>query len=210
LEILIVNDASPDNVTNKICRELEKEKKAHIIWHKENGGLSTARNSGYENMKGDICIPLDADDVIPQDAIAVIRKGFKEHPEADFIFGNFIWREIERGTERLVDCSVLSSPDGFLDPRKLANGHWILYGGSPCRKSLWKRIGGYLQEFSYDVQDVDFWKRALILGAKGYYINHTIYRWYRSKNGMNYNVPPERLTQERIQNIKFYEIFAIP
>ncbi len=207
-ETLIVNDASSDVSTNQICRELEQEKKAHIIWHKENCGLSAARNSGYEAIEGDICVPLDADDTLPQAAIAAIRNGFRKAPEADFIFGNYIRREPEKGIEKLIDCSVLCSRDGFLNPRYLATHNWILYGGSPCRKSLWRRIGGYLQEFSYDGQDVDFWMRALMSGAKGCYINHTIYEWNRSKTGMNYNVPKERWLQVYINNILFFDRFG--
>lgn len=174
-EILVVNDASLDGVTNEICRELEEKKKVRIIWHKKNSGLSAARNSGYEAMQGDICVPLDADDILPQTAIVAIRNGFRKTPEADFIFGNYIRREPEKGIEKIVDCGVLYSHNGFLNPRYLATHKWILYGGSPCRESLWRRIGGYLQEFSYDGQDVDFWMRALISGARGFYINHTIY-----------------------------------
>jgi len=74
---------------------LKQEKKARIIWYKKNGGLSAARNSGYEAMRGDICAPLDADDTLPQGAIAAIRKGFRENPEVDFVFGNYIRREQE-------------------------------------------------------------------------------------------------------------------
>ncbi len=207
-DILVVNDASPDAVTNEICRELETDKKARVIWHKENGGLSAARNSGYEAMEGDICVSLDADDILPQGAISTIRRGFKLNPKADFVFGNYIRREIEAGTERLIDCNAICSANRFLDARKLANGDWILYGGSPCRKSLWRRLGGYAQEFSYSAQDVDFWKRALISGARGYYVNDIIYEWNRSRKGMNCKVPRKIWVRESVKNILFYDMFA--
>ena len=105
-EILIVNDASMDDVTNKICHELERENKARIIWRKKNGGLSAVRNSSYEAMQGDICVSLAADDILPQGTIGAIRKGFIKTPEADFVFGNYILRKIKEGTEELIDTSV--------------------------------------------------------------------------------------------------------
>lgn len=45
LEIILVDDGSPDNCP-RICDEYaEKDKRIKVI-HKENGGLSDARNSG--------------------------------------------------------------------------------------------------------------------------------------------------------------------
>ncbi len=207
-ELIVVNDASPCEIINRICCQLEKNGKARVVWHNENKGLSAARNSGYKAMQGNICIPLDADDVLPQDAVLSVRKAFQNNPKADFVFGNYIRKEPESNYADIVDCSILASSKGFLDPERLIIHDWILYGGSPCRKRLWKRIGGYALEFSYDVQDVDFWKRALISGAKGYYLNKTIYEWRRSGDGMNASVPIAVLRRERKQNIKFYELFS--
>ena len=52
LEILLVDDGSEDN-SDKICDEYaEKDSRIRVI-HKENGGLSSARNIALEQMKGD-------------------------------------------------------------------------------------------------------------------------------------------------------------
>lgn len=107
----------------------------------------------------------------------------------------------------MVDCSILCSSEGLLNPRQLTR-KWIFYGGSLCRKSLWERLNGYTQEFSYDGQDVDFWMRALISGAKGTYINHAIYEWNRSKKGMNYNAPKEKWLDVYLKNIEFFDRFG--
>lgn len=61
LEILLVDDGSPDNCP-KICDEYErKDKRIHVI-HKVNGGLSDARNFGIKAATGDYIIFLDSDD----------------------------------------------------------------------------------------------------------------------------------------------------
>ena len=206
-ELLIVNDASPDEETNDICRKLESDGRARVIWRKTNGGLSASRNSGFENMKGDIYVALDADDELPRNAIESIRYGFDTAPESDFVFGNYIRREIEQGTEELVDCSGLSSTDGFLDPRTLVKC-WLLYGGSPCRKTMWQKVGGYDGEFSYGGQDVDFWKRAFLVGSKGRYVNNTIYCWNRSQAGLNATVPVKTWRRVEVKNIAFSKKFG--
>jgi len=207
-EVVIVNDAATDTTTNSICRELEGQKRTCVVWHQKQGGLSAARNSGYMAAENDICVWLDADDVLPPGAIAAIREGFKQSPESDFVFGNYIKRDIEEGTERVVDCSHLCSSDGFLDPRQMARKKGIFLGVSPCRKSAWERIGGYKERFSYDVQDVDFWMRMLLSGAKGIYVDHVIYEWNKSKSGMNAKTSIGRWAHLSETNIAFYETFS--
>ena len=47
IEIILVDDGSTDK-SGKICDEYEKEDERIRIIHKENGGLSSARNAGME------------------------------------------------------------------------------------------------------------------------------------------------------------------
>ena len=49
-ETVVVNDAATDQATNAVCRELESEGRARMIWRERNGGLSAARNTGYEEI----------------------------------------------------------------------------------------------------------------------------------------------------------------
>ena len=63
LEILLVDDGSPD-MCPKICDDWEKkDKRIHVI-HKKNGGLSDARNVGIEYSTGDYICFVDSDDYI--------------------------------------------------------------------------------------------------------------------------------------------------
>lgn len=61
LEIILVDDGSKDS-SGKICDEyLEKDSRIKVI-HKENGGLSSARNAGLDVAKGEYIAFLDSDD----------------------------------------------------------------------------------------------------------------------------------------------------
>ena len=63
IEVILVDDGSPDNC-GKICDEyLKKDKRIKVI-HKENGGLSSARNAGLEIATGDYIGFVDSDDWI--------------------------------------------------------------------------------------------------------------------------------------------------
>lgn len=60
-EIILVNDGSTDN-SGKICDEYVQKYSQIKVIHKENGGLSDARNFGIREAKGDYLIFLDSDD----------------------------------------------------------------------------------------------------------------------------------------------------
>lgn len=61
MEIILVNDGSPDNCP-QICNEYEKKYPFIKALHKENGGLSEARNEGLKAASGEYVIFMDSDD----------------------------------------------------------------------------------------------------------------------------------------------------
>lgn len=68
LEIILVNDGSPDNC-GKICdKYAEVDSRIRVI-HKANGGLSSARNAGLDVMIGQYVMFVDSDDYITPDCI---------------------------------------------------------------------------------------------------------------------------------------------
>ncbi len=66
LEILLVDDGSTDG-TGELCDELAKKDARIRVYHKENGGSSSARNLGIENAKGQYLGFVDSDDYISAD-----------------------------------------------------------------------------------------------------------------------------------------------
>lgn len=61
-EIILVDDGSPDNCPH-LCDEFAKRDSRIRVIHKENGGLSSARNAGIDIAKGDFIAFLDSDDL---------------------------------------------------------------------------------------------------------------------------------------------------
>lgn len=63
LEIILVDDGSPDNCP-QMCDEWAKKDCRIKVVHKKNGGLSSARNAGIDAMTGDYVLFIDSDDYI--------------------------------------------------------------------------------------------------------------------------------------------------
>lgn len=63
IEVLLIDDGSPDN-SGKICDEFAKKDSRVKVFHKENGGVSSARNLGLDNATGDYIGFVDPDDII--------------------------------------------------------------------------------------------------------------------------------------------------
>ncbi|MCM1286172.1 MAG: glycosyltransferase [Acetobacter sp.] len=71
LEIILVDDGSTDKSPIICDRFAEKDKRVKVI-HKENGGASSARNTGLDNASGDYIAFIDADDYIDLDMYEIM------------------------------------------------------------------------------------------------------------------------------------------
>ena len=67
LEIILVDDGSPDGC-GAMCDEYAKKDERIKVIHKENGGLSSARNAGLDIATGDYIAFVDSDDRLSSDA----------------------------------------------------------------------------------------------------------------------------------------------
>ncbi len=61
IEVIVVDDGSTDSSLQK-CREYERKDSRFKVFHKENGGLSSARNKGLEEATGEYICFVDSDD----------------------------------------------------------------------------------------------------------------------------------------------------
>lgn len=73
LEIILVDDGSTDN-SGVICDEYAKLDNRIIVIHKENGGISSARNRGLDVATGEWIAFVDSDDYIEEDMYEVLYK----------------------------------------------------------------------------------------------------------------------------------------
>lgn len=71
LEIILVDDGSPDNCPSMCDAWAKRDSRIRVI-HKENGGLSDARNAGMAAAKGSFIGFVDSDDIIPPEMYQVL------------------------------------------------------------------------------------------------------------------------------------------
>lgn len=77
LEIILVDDGSPDNCPAMCDAWAKRDSRIRVI-HKENGGLSDARNAGMAAAKGSFIGFVDSDDIIPPEMYQVLFSLLKQ------------------------------------------------------------------------------------------------------------------------------------
>lgn len=205
LEIVVVNDASTDRATIDVCQQLEHDSHIHVVWRTTNGGPSAAREDGFRAAKGDIFVPLDADDLLPPNAIALIDQAFTAAPEAGFVHGKYI-RQNTSDETLVVEPGDISLQRMLSSRRFSPSSQWTLLGTAPLRRSLWESIGGCDPTFGRaDLHDLEFWIRVLAAPTCHYiYIPEVVYIWRRCLGSNSRQVTP--LSWYRIAQ-KHFEVY---
>lgn len=90
-ELLLVNDGSTDQ-SLQLCRKFEaQDPRIHVI-DKENGGVSSARNTGIENAHGEWLSFLDGDDWLEDNCLETVLSAVDD--STDVVCWNY-WRNTE-------------------------------------------------------------------------------------------------------------------
>ena len=101
-EILLVDDGSPDRA-GEICDEYARKDSRVRVFHKENGGVSSARNMGLDNARGEWICFVDSDDWVDSTLLAHLLAFILKY-DTDAILYNFK-REISPN-EFVVDYTL--------------------------------------------------------------------------------------------------------
>lgn len=153
LEIIVVNDGSSDEWTEPFLNSLDDSRVTVI--HRENGGVSAARNTGIAAARGKYIFALDADDLIApvflEKAVAVL--------DADAEVG-------------LVSCQVrrfgVKEGPWPLPPVTTENMLYKKCIVSSCavfRKEDWAACGGFDIRLTIE-EDYDFWLSVIEQGRR--------------------------------------------
>lgn len=100
LEIILVDDGSSDR-SSELCDEwAEKDSRIHVI-HKQNGGLSDARNTGISCAKGEYIAFVDSDDWIEKD---MYQK---------------LWSELQQNNAQIAACKIVKVFEATSEEQKI-------------------------------------------------------------------------------------------
>ena len=79
-ELLIINDGSTDQ-TETVCTSFAQKYPQIRAFSKDNGGVSSARNVGLDNARGEYVLFVDADDAVREDYFSVLDDALADRPE---------------------------------------------------------------------------------------------------------------------------------
>ncbi len=86
-EIIVVDDCSPDRSAQIAEGAAETDKRIRIVHHKENQGLSAARNTGIEEAKGKYIWFMDPDDYVDSDVLGQVKASLEKNQAEVVMFG---------------------------------------------------------------------------------------------------------------------------
>ena len=159
LEILLVDDGSPDK-SGEMCDALALEDSRIRVIHKENGGLSSARNAGLDVATGEYVSFVDSDDWITHDMYQRLLGLMQQH-HAQIAAGGM---QADTGKHFNPEYPKKADPDVFsrLDAlREITKNQKIT--NSACDK-LWKKsifdtirfpVGEYFEDFKTSYKCID-------------------------------------------------------
>lgn len=112
IEIILVDDESPDNCPAMCDEYIEKDTRIKVI-HKKNGGLSDARNVGMDLATGDYIIFLDSDDYIEKTSCEMFLK-YAEN-DYDIIIGEAIVEGGRCNSQHISNSNIMNGKQYLLE-----------------------------------------------------------------------------------------------
>ncbi|MGL2964084.1 glycosyltransferase family 2 protein [Flavobacterium sp. RSB2_4_14] len=171
-ECIIVNDGSSDD-TEARAQEWCKKDDRFTYYFKENGGLSSARNYGIQNAIGTFILPLDADDMIAPNYIALALEKFNVQPDLKLVYCKAKKFGEVNGMWQLPDFS----------PSLLARRNMI-FCSAIYRKQDWECVNGYDENMIYGWEDWEFWVAILKDGGNVFCLDEVGFYYRTSKKSM--------------------------
>lgn len=126
-EVLLINDGSTDK-SGEICDEYTQKDPRFKVYHKQNGGVSSARNFALDKITGDWVYFCDADDLLYEKALEILIRNFDD--SVDCTMGGYI-RFNEQGDileeNKIYEDNYMSIEEilfDFYHPKyKMVNGY---------------------------------------------------------------------------------------
>ena len=175
IEVIIVNDGSPDN-TAAVAQQIIQTNPSRAIryFEKPNGGISDARNFAIERAQGRVIMNLDGDDIAES---TFVEKGIALMRAQGL---------------NLVSCyvSLFGAETGEWIPQNY-DQHGIRFNNcipslAMYDKELWRQIGGYKKAYVFN-EDWDFFLSGQRFDLKASHIPEKLFRYRVTEGGLANN-----------------------
>lgn len=111
-ELILIDDGSTDS-SGEICDEYASKDSKICVYHKENGGVSSARNLGLSKAEGKYIIFMDSDDLIAPNMLQALVTDLESN-DADIAMCE--WQAVsedflqDQSLTRMSECEVIPDP----------------------------------------------------------------------------------------------------
>jgi len=205
IEIILVDDGSPDNC-GKICDRYANEDKRIKVIHKKNGGLSDARNAGLEICTGEYISFIDSDDWVEKNYIEVLYNLIKLK-NSDIAICNYIeiFDEKIKSLTEIEEIYTYSNIDSLYQLMGKNGVNFTVAWGKLYKKTLFENIRfpvGKIHEDEYTTY------KLLYISKKVSYTTKKLYYYLKRKDsitGESFNIKNRLDAIEAIkERIKFF------
>lgn len=194
LEIILVDDGSPDS-SGKIAEDFKiKDSRIKVI-HKENGGLSDARNVGIDNATGKYIVFIDSDDYVEKEFVEELYKALDENI-------------------KIAQCGIKKVNDNFEILEEYGYKESVKKSGSEMLKDTYTHKN-YLENTVVwnKIYDINLFKNIRFPKGKIHEDEYTTYKLFYgqenikviNKNLYNYRQAPDSITGKKY-NLKRLDI----
>ena len=205
LEIILVDDGSPDHCPQMCDEWVEKDKRIKVI-HKQNGGLSDARNAGLKIATGEYISFIDSDDYIASDFFATLL-AVMEKENSDVVECSVVkFYEDERFEKYSDNLAVTTSQtesalSGLIAENPFHQHVWNKLYKVDCLKGILFPVG--------KLNEDEFWTYQVFGRAqKVSKINKTMYYYFQRSDsimGENYSIRRLDALEGKLNRQKYIE-----
>lgn len=184
LEVILVDDGSTDG-TETICDDyLKKDERIRVV-HKENGGLSDARNAGIDVATGDYLVFVDGDDYLEPNAYEMMIAEMQD-PEVSLVAAGIITEDINGNVNILMNetKAKLSKEEAFAN--LLGNNRTIAH--SSCNKLFRRQLFDQLRyKKGIIYEDMQILPKILDICEKVVLLNVPVYHYIKRSGSITEN-----------------------
>ena len=204
-ELLVVDDGSPDS-SGAICDAYAAGDARVRVFHKENGGVSAARNLALEQARGKYIQFLDSDDWITPDATLLLLRAAEEH-EADLVISDFYRVVGERVSVKgdIEEGSVLTQEE--YAAHMMENPADFYYGvlwNKLYRRSIVERYRLRMDEEISWCEDFLFNLEYIRCARRFYALNVPIYYYVKTKGSLASQISISKTVRMKLTMFEYY------
>lgn len=180
LEIILVDDGSPDNCP-QICDKYAEKDKRIVVVHKKNGGLSDARNVGLDICQGEYISFVDSDDWVSETYIKALIRLIAENDSDIAICEHLKTAEEKTKKEFFVDKKNYSSKEALLRLFAKNNITYVVSWGKLYKNSLFASFRFPIGKYHED----EFTTYILFYNSKKIsYTSEILYYYYQRSDSI--------------------------